>query len=101
MALTDDQVDELKARNAKNRETIEDLKRQYAEAEAATNNDIRAAALDKEAAAQEAEIARLQAAVSSINGGADVPTQRPENNQFSPTNFSSPAHNVAGEADEN
>lgn len=100
MAITDDQIVELRARNAANSQRIDDLKKQYSELESSKNNDIKAKALNAEAAKQEAEIAILEASVASINGGA-AKSRRPENNQFSPTTFSSPAHNVAGDADEN
>lgn len=91
MALTDDQIEEKKARNEANRDKILTLKQEIAQAEADANNDIRGEKLDKENAAQEAEIARLEAIAESINAGS-APAAKPVNkpvtgDQRTPTNF--------------
>ncbi|AKL88189.1 hypothetical protein GMA3_12 [Gordonia phage GMA3] len=93
MALSEEDINSKKARNADNEKKIAELNAKIAAAEAAANNDVRGEKLDREDEKQQVEIARLTALAESINGGGAQETApaaantRPTGTQRNPTNF--------------
>jgi len=92
MAVTDEQIEEKKSRNAEKKDQIAELKRQISSSEAEGDNQIKAADLDREDAKLDAEIARLTAAADGINSGGQTEAAKPATNapsgdQRNPTVF--------------